>query len=130
VNVEGTKEYNGRTYTLLNVIGSTTIAEGKYLADPATGRVSFGVGLGTIILALNVVLLSGYALGCHSLRHLAGGALDEVSRVPPCLTAYRCVSVLNRRHLTWAWLSLFSVAFSDLYVRLLSMGVWSDPRLL
>jgi uncharacterized oligopeptide transporter (OPT) family protein len=39
VNVEGTKEYNGRTYTLLNVIGSTTIAEGKYLADPATGRV-------------------------------------------------------------------------------------------
>ncbi|HEY8148296.1 MAG TPA: oligopeptide transporter, OPT family [Vicinamibacteria bacterium] len=39
VNVEGTKEYNGRTYTLLNVIGSTTIAEGKYLADPATGKV-------------------------------------------------------------------------------------------
>src|SRR5882672_2115324 len=39
VNVEGEKEYNGRTYTLLNVIGSTTIAEGKYLADPATGRV-------------------------------------------------------------------------------------------
>jgi hypothetical protein len=39
VNVEGTMEHEGRTYTLLNVIGSTTIAEGKYLADPATGRV-------------------------------------------------------------------------------------------
>jgi uncharacterized oligopeptide transporter (OPT) family protein len=39
VNVEGTKEYNGRTYTLLNVIGSTTIAEGKYLANPETGQV-------------------------------------------------------------------------------------------
>ncbi|PYQ46502.1 MAG: oligopeptide transporter, OPT family, partial [Acidobacteria bacterium] len=39
VNVEGTKEYNGRTYTLLNVIGSTTIAEGKYLADATTGKV-------------------------------------------------------------------------------------------
>jgi hypothetical protein len=101
-----------------------------WFADPATGQVSFGIGLGTLVLAVNTVLLSGYALGCHSLRHLAGGGLDEVSRVPPCLTAYRCVSVLNRRHMTWAWLSLFSVAFSDLYVRLLSMGVWSDPRLL
>ena len=39
VNVEGTKEYNGQTYTLLNVIGSTTIAEGKYLANAATGQV-------------------------------------------------------------------------------------------
>ena len=39
VNVEGTKEYNGQTYTLLNVIGSTTVAEGKYLLNPATGRV-------------------------------------------------------------------------------------------
>jgi putative OPT family oligopeptide transporter len=39
VNVEGTKEHNGRSYTLLNVIGSTTIAEGKYLANPDTGQV-------------------------------------------------------------------------------------------
>jgi hypothetical protein len=59
-----------------------------------------------------------------------GGQFDEVSRLPPCLVAYRGVSRLNRRHMTWAWLSLFSVAFADLYVRMLSMGVWSDPRLL
>jgi putative OPT family oligopeptide transporter len=39
VNVEGTKEHDGRTYTLLNVIGSPTIAEGKYLMNPETGRV-------------------------------------------------------------------------------------------
>ncbi|HEU0094011.1 MAG TPA: oligopeptide transporter, OPT family [Vicinamibacteria bacterium] len=39
VNVEGTLEHNGQTYTLLNVIGSTTIAEGKYLANAATGQV-------------------------------------------------------------------------------------------
>jgi putative OPT family oligopeptide transporter len=39
VQVEGTKEHEGRSYTLLNVIGSTTIAEGKYLLDPASGRV-------------------------------------------------------------------------------------------
>jgi putative OPT family oligopeptide transporter len=39
VNVEGTMEHNGQAYTLLNVIGSTTIAEGKYLANAATGQV-------------------------------------------------------------------------------------------
>jgi len=39
VVVEGTKEREGRSYTLLNSIGSRTIPEGKYLADPATGRV-------------------------------------------------------------------------------------------
>jgi len=39
VNVEGTMDHNGQSYTLLNVIGSTTIAEGKYLANAATGQV-------------------------------------------------------------------------------------------
>jgi uncharacterized oligopeptide transporter (OPT) family protein len=40
VNVESTGfEHDGRAYTLLNVIGSTTIAEGKYLLNPQTGRV-------------------------------------------------------------------------------------------
>jgi hypothetical protein len=29
----------------------------------------------------------------------------------------------------FAWLSLFWVGFSDLYVRLCSMGVWHDFRL-
>jgi hypothetical protein len=30
----------------------------------------------------------------------------------------------------FAWLSLFSVGFADVYVRLCSMGVWTDLRLL
>ena len=29
----------------------------------------------------------------------------------------------------WAWLSLFSVALADLYVRLCSMGILTDWRL-
>jgi hypothetical protein len=37
---------------------------------------------------------------------------------------------MNQRHQAFAWLSLFSVAFADLYVRLCSMGVWTDYRLL
>ena len=38
-------------------------------------------------------------------------------------------SGLNRRHMFWAWCSLVSVGFSDLYVRLCSMGVWLDVRI-
>jgi hypothetical protein len=30
----------------------------------------------------------------------------------------------------WAWMSLFSVALSDLYVRLCSMGIIQDWRIL
>lgn len=41
VVLEGDKEHNGKTYRLLNSIGSRTVAEGKYLVDPATGRTEF-----------------------------------------------------------------------------------------
>jgi hypothetical protein len=101
-----------------------------WFTDPATGAVSFGVGVGTLVLAVNVVLLGGYALGCHSLRHLVGGFMDQLSRSPARFTAYRCVGCLNRRHMLWAWMSLFWVAFSDLYVRLCAMGIWTDWRIL
>jgi hypothetical protein len=101
-----------------------------WFTDEKTGGVSFGVGVGTLVLAVNVVLLGGYALGCHSLRHLVGGRLRQLSNHPVQQKAYNCVSCLNRRHMLWAWLSLFWVAFSDLYVRLCSMGVWTDRRIL
>jgi len=83
----------------------------------------FGIGLGTIILTLNVVLLSGYTLGCHSLRHLVGGGLDCPSKAPVRHSAWKGVSALNRRHMLFAWCSLFGVAGADVYVRLLSMGI-------
>jgi hypothetical protein len=102
-----------------------------WFEDPVTGGVKFGIGLGTIILAVNVVLLSGYTFGCHSLRHLIGGKHDELSRRGGAQkSCYNCVSGLNRRHMAFAWCSLFSVAFADVYVRLLAMGIWSDWRLL
>jgi hypothetical protein len=101
-----------------------------WFVDAATGKVRFGIGLGTIVLTINVCLLAGYTFGCHSLRHLVGGSRDTLSTAPLCQRAYGCVSCLNRRHMVWAWCSLFSVAFADLYVRLCSMGVWSDWRIL
>jgi hypothetical protein len=94
------------------------------------GQKHFGIGLGTIILATNVVFLSCYTLGCHSARHVIGGFLDQLSRHPVRKKAYDCSSCLNRWHMKWAWMSLISVAFSDLYVRMVSMGIWWDIRIL
>ena len=95
----------------------------------ADGRRHFGIGVGTLVLTMNVLLLGSYTLGCHSLRHLVGGGCDVLSDKPARQTAYRCVSGLNRRHMLFAWMSLFWVGFSDLYIRLCSMGVWTDFRL-
>ena len=99
-----------------------------WFTDAVTGETSFGLGVGTLVLAANVVFLGGYTLGCHSLRHLVGGARDRLAGRPARQFNYRCVSCLNRKHMVWAWMSLCWVAFSDLYVRLCSMGVWTDWR--
>jgi hypothetical protein len=90
----------------------------------------FGIGVGTLVLAANVTLLSCYTFGCHSMRHLIGGVRDRLTGTPVRKRAYDCVSCLNRRHMLFAWCSLFSVGFSDLYIRMCSMGIWSDWRIL
>jgi hypothetical protein len=36
---------------------------------------------------------------------------------------------MNLFHMRWAWASLISVALADLYVRLLAMGVLTDPAI-
>jgi hypothetical protein len=82
-----------------------------------------------LILAMNVILLGCYTFGCHSLRHLVGGRADEISKREMRRTSYACVSCLNRRHMLFAWSSLFSVMFADLYVRLCAMGIWTDWRI-
>ena len=101
-----------------------------WFENPGTDGTTFGVGVGSIVLGLNVIFLAGYTFGCHSLRHLIGGRLDELSKTPVCHLAYRYASRFNQRHMLWAWCSLVWVMFSDLYVRMLSMGVWSDWRIL
>ena len=96
----------------------------------AGGGKEFGIGRGTIVLLVNVVLLSCYTLGCHSVRHLVGGRKDEVSKSGLSQACYNCSSALNYKHQLFAYCSLFSVAFADVYVRLCSMGIWSDWRIL
>jgi hypothetical protein len=93
----------------------------------------FGIGVGSLVLTSNVVLLALYTFSCHSLRHLVGGGLD-------CFTcgvagpirgkAWRWTTAANERHMLFAWMSLFSVALADLYVRSVACGAIRDLRLL
>jgi hypothetical protein len=100
-----------------------------WFTDGDSGR-TFGIGVGTVVLTTNAVLLGLYTFSCHSFRHLIGGYKDLLSTAPAQRKVYDCVSCLNRRHMNWAWFSLFSVAFADLYVRMVSMGIWTDYRIL
>jgi hypothetical protein len=111
------------------VILASDVYKALWFTDPATGAKGFGIGVGTLVLAANVVLLACYTLGCHSMRHIAGGYLDRLAGRPLRKAAYDCSSCLNRWHMKWAWMSLFGVALTDLYVRLCSMGVLTDWRL-
>ena len=115
--------------TLFLLLLAYDVWKGMWFSDPANGGTKFGIGLGTLVLLVNVTLLSGYSLGCHSLRHLVGGCVDTIAGRPVRETAYRCVSAFNRRHMLWAWCSLISVMFADLYVRLCAHGVWKDWRI-
>ena len=97
------------------------------------GGTGFGIGLGSLIMLLNVVLLASYTFGCHSLRHVVAGKLDCFSCGALGGVRYdlwRGINVLNARHMLWAWMSLTSVGLTDLYIRLVALGVIADPRLL
>jgi hypothetical protein len=88
----------------------------------------FHMGLGSLVFLVNIVLIWLYTLSCHSCRHVVGGRLRHFSKHPVRYKAWTWVSKLNTNHARFAWLSLFSVAFADLYVLLISSGAFSDPR--
>ena len=45
----------------------------------------FGIGVGTLVMWVNVILLAGYTFSCHSCRHVCGGHVDVFSRAPDAL---------------------------------------------
>jgi hypothetical protein len=97
--------------------------------DPHSPK-HLGVAVGSFVLLMNAVLLGMYTLSCHSMRHIVGGVIDRLSGHPVRKKMYDCVTCLNRRHMVYAWVSLFWVAGTDVYVRLCSSGVIHDYRLL
>jgi hypothetical protein len=86
------------------------------------------MGLGTLVLLANAVLLWLYSLSCHSCRHIVGGRLNHFSRHPVRYRFWTVVSRLNARHLRFAWISLFGVAFADFYVLLVASHTIADLR--
>src|SRR6266851_4097480 len=71
----------------------------------ADGR-HFGIGVGSLVLLMNIVLLSSYTLSCHSLRHIIGGNVDCFSCVVaggPRHGAWGGGSFLNERRMLFAW---------------------------
>jgi len=92
----------------------------------------FGVGVGTVVMTLNAVFLTAFTFGCNSLRHLVGGNVDCYSCVSFGYQRYKSwkfVSLFNTNHMEWAWISLFWVGFTDLYIRLVSMSIITDYRI-
>ncbi|HET6916815.1 MAG TPA: hypothetical protein VFH56_12055 [Acidimicrobiales bacterium] len=86
------------------------------------------MGFGTLVLVANAVMLTLYTVSCHSCRHIIGGRLKHFSRHPIRFRLWGWVSVLNRRHMELAWISLVVVALADVYVRLVASGTITDPR--
>jgi hypothetical protein len=90
----------------------------------------FGIGVGTIVMWVNVIFLAAYTFSCHSCRHLCGGYVNAFHKAPGRLAVWRFITKINERHPLFAWLSLFSVGLADLYIRLVSMGIIHDVRIL
>lgn len=89
------------------------------------------VGMGSLVLLTNCLLLSGYTFGCHSWRHLIGGGVNSYSTAPLGMirhALWKGVTALNAKHQYWAWASLFGVALTDVYVRAVSSGMLHDVR--
>ncbi|MCS6798834.1 MAG: succinate dehydrogenase [Myxococcota bacterium] len=117
-----------RYFLYLSVVVVGFLAYDVYLATQFED--GFGIGVGTVLFAVNIVLIAGYTFGCHSMRHLLGGRRDVLPKSAIGRACYQGCSRLNRRHMLFAWLSLFTVWSCDVYVRLLSMGVIRDIRIL
>jgi hypothetical protein len=95
------------------------------------GARHFGMGVGSIIFLINVVLLSLYTFSCHSWRHLTGGCVNCFSANSDTKSRHSLwekITHLNENHQLWAWASLFSVAITDIYVRAVAMGAIQDFR--
>jgi hypothetical protein len=89
----------------------------------------FRLGVGSVLFLVNVTLLTGYSLSCHSLRHLVGGNVDCFScsrRQQVRYGIWQRLTALNRHHMAWAWASLISVTLADVFVRLLALGAIGD----
>jgi hypothetical protein len=91
----------------------------------------FGFGLGNGLMLFNVICISGFTFGCNSFRHIIGGKMNCFSCSTAAQTrhtAWQKVGILNHHHQFWAWISMFTVGGLDVYIWLVSSGVFNDPH--
>jgi hypothetical protein len=89
------------------------------------------IGLVSLVMFANCLLLSFYTFGCHVFRHIVGGHLNCFScpggKPKAAYGIWGLVSKLNEHHMFWAWCSLFSVGFTDWYIWQIGQGRFIDP---
>ena len=95
---------------------------------------NWGISVGTLVLLLNVILLSGYTFGCHAFRHIVGGGANVWTGKSGPTLRYRMWKMstwFNERHKEWALYSLLVVMFADFYVYACTdpMFGWTDYML-
>ena len=87
----------------------------------------YGFSLGTFVMGIEAFLLTMYVTSCHALRHLAGGVLDRwttgISKIRGYL--FGKLSIANRSHGFWFWISLAFVFIGDLWVLAVNEGYFS-----
>ncbi len=113
--------YAALLFAMINVYDAVLAFHGK------DGGI--GMGLGTVIIVINVVMLSAYTLSCHACRHILGGKLKHFSKHPMRYRYWKFVSKLNPRHGQFAMISLFTVIFTDAYIMAVSAGWITDLRI-
>ena len=90
---------------------------------------SFGIGIGSLIILINVILLWAYTLSCHSCRHITGGRLKNFSKHPVRYWIWTQISRLNKKHMQLAWITLTTLIVTDFYIMLVAANAFPDPRL-
>jgi hypothetical protein len=96
------------------------------------GGITFGMSVGTLVLAIDLTFLALYVFSCHSLRHLVGGGKDCFSGEAgkSQYEMWSVVTKLNEYHGMFFWVSLFTVGFADFYIWMVASGRIHDLRLL
>ena len=91
---------------------------------------SWGLSVGTFVLAIESFLLTMYVISCHAFRHLVGGSLKQwrggassiAGRISDSLVVIMFITIYGFGHL-WPWFFL-----GDLFVMAVAEGLISDPR--
>ena len=85
-------------------------------------------GWATSSWSATCVLLWAYTASCHSCRHIIGGRLKHFSKHPVRYRAWMFVSKLNAQHMQLAWITLGTLALTDVYIMAVSADWFSDLR--